>query len=99
MPRLLQRVTRFHMLQWTLVFVKFLANLNSIEAAKFSKNLPPPLIPRKVMFAPPDYSSLELSPDGQWLSWIAYVNDTPNVWLRNIPNGKPFQLTSESGRG
>jgi len=60
---------------------------------------PPKLIPRADIFSPPDFSQLSLSADGRWLSWISYTKNTPNVWLRMLPDGHPFQLTSETGRG
>ena len=40
-----------------------------------------PLIPRAALFGNPVKSGAQLSPDGQWLSWLAPVNGVMNVWV------------------
>ena len=40
-----------------------------------------PLIPRESLFGNPTRASGEISPDGQWLSWLAPSNGVLNVWL------------------
>ena len=46
---------------------------NAIEAA--------PLIPRENLYGNPTRASGEISPDGQWLAWLAPSNGVLNVWL------------------
>uniref|UniRef100_A0A915J3C2 Peptidase S9 prolyl oligopeptidase catalytic domain-containing protein n=1 Tax=Romanomermis culicivorax TaxID=13658 RepID=A0A915J3C2_ROMCU len=60
---------------------------------------PPPIIPRKVIFADPDYASVRLSPDGKWLAWVAPYDNVPNIWGKDLPDGEPRTLTKERGRG
>lgn len=59
----------------------------------------PPLIPRSIIFSDPDYSSVRLSPDGKWLTWISAFENVPNIWAKQMPDGKEFCLTKEKGRG
>lgn len=46
-----------------------------------------PLIPRAALFGNPVKAGAQLSPDGQWLSWMAPVNGVMNVWV--APASKP----------
>ena len=46
-----------------------------------------PLIPRSALFGNPVKSAAQLSPDGNWLSWMAPVNGVMNVWV--APADKP----------
>ncbi|NCT84176.1 MAG: S9 family peptidase [Comamonadaceae bacterium] len=46
-----------------------------------------PLIPRAALFGNPVKAGAQLSPDGQWLSWMAPVNGVMNVWV--APAAKP----------
>ncbi|MEO6276408.1 TolB family protein, partial [Roseateles sp.] len=46
-----------------------------------------PLIPRTALFGNPVKAGAQLSPDGQWLSWMAPVNGVMNVWV--APADKP----------
>jgi dipeptidyl aminopeptidase/acylaminoacyl peptidase len=39
----------------------------------------PPLIPRAAIFGNPDRVSVQLSPDGRWLAWLAPANGVLNV--------------------
>ena len=43
---------------------------------------PTALIPRKHLFANPARASMSISPDGQWLSWMAPVNGV--IWASSI---------------
>ncbi|MXP47214.1 alpha/beta fold hydrolase [Altererythrobacter luteolus] len=40
-----------------------------------------PLIPREDLFGNPTRASGQLSPDGQWLSWLAPKDGVLNVWI------------------
>ena len=40
-----------------------------------------PLIPRDVLFSDPDRTSVQISPDGRWISFLAPSNGVLNVWV------------------
>ena len=40
-----------------------------------------PLIPREALFGNPTKAQGQLSPDGQWLSWLAPKDGVLNIWL------------------
>ena len=40
-----------------------------------------PLIPRTVLFGNPDRASVQLSPDGAHLAWLAPLDGVLNVWV------------------
>lgn len=59
-----------------------------------------PLIPRKILFGNPDKTSLKISPDGKYLSFIAPVAGVLNVWV--APAAEPTAatvVTQDTGRG
>ncbi len=59
-----------------------------------------PLIPRDVLFGNPQRASVQISPDGQYLSYLAPVEDVLNVWV--APVGQPDAakpITRDQGRG
>ena len=45
-----------------------------------------PLIPREALFGNPTRSSGRISPDGQWLSWLAPRDGVMNVWVAPAAN-------------
>jgi dipeptidyl aminopeptidase/acylaminoacyl peptidase len=59
-----------------------------------------PLIERKRFFSNPDKTSINISPDGELLSWLAPVDGVLNVWIAsrdNLSNAHP--VTKDMGRG
>jgi len=59
-----------------------------------------PLIPRQLLFGNPDRASVQLSPDGAQLSWIAPLDGVLNVWV--APRDDPAvarPITHDTGRG
>lgn len=59
----------------------------------------PPLIERAKFFGNPSRVQGRLSPDGQWLSWIAPSNGVLNVWVAPASNPAEARvLTKESKR-
>jgi hypothetical protein len=40
-----------------------------------------PLIPRDALFGNPTRAGGKISPDGQWLSWLAPHDGVMNVWI------------------
>jgi dipeptidyl aminopeptidase/acylaminoacyl peptidase len=60
----------------------------------------PPLVPRDVFFGNPDKASVQLSPDGKQVSYLAPVNGVLNVWVGPADNpdaAKP--VTKDTHRG
>jgi dipeptidyl aminopeptidase/acylaminoacyl peptidase len=58
----------------------------------------PPIIPRKVLFGNPQKMSVQISPDGKMLSYLAPVNGVRNVWVRTIGKTDDRAITSEKKR-
>jgi dipeptidyl aminopeptidase/acylaminoacyl peptidase len=59
-----------------------------------------PLIPRQVLFGNPDRTNVRLSPDGQYLSWLAPVDGVLNLWLAPRGDlGAARPVTHDTGRG
>jgi dipeptidyl aminopeptidase/acylaminoacyl peptidase len=55
-----------------------------------------PLIPRRTLFDNPTFFDAKLSPDGQWLSWLAPVDGVLNIWVSPIDrfeDGQPVTRT------
>ena len=42
------------------------------------------LIPREVLFGDPERTSVQISPDGKWLSWLAPSQGLLNVWVAPV---------------
>ncbi len=60
----------------------------------------PALIPRAHFFANPSRAALSISPDGQWLAWLAGGQGVMNIWA--APADRPDQarqITSDQRRG
>jgi len=61
---------------------------------------PPRLIPRRLLFGNPERASVQISPDGRQLGWLAPVDGVLNVWV--APAGDPAAarvVTQEARRG
>jgi len=59
-----------------------------------------PLISRDILFGNPDKASVQVSPDGQYLSFLAPVNNVLNVWV--VPADAPEKaepVTRDTLRG
>ena len=48
----------------------------------------PPLIDRKLFFGEVEISGAQISPDGQWLSFLKPYKGTRNIWVKKA--GEPF---------
>ncbi|TCP97433.1 dipeptidyl aminopeptidase/acylaminoacyl peptidase [Sphingomonas sp. PP-F2F-A104-K0414] len=60
----------------------------------------PPLIPRRDIFGNPERSGAGISPDGEWLCWIAPVSGVMNLWI--APRDRPdnaMPITDDTNRG
>ncbi len=61
---------------------------------------PTKLIPRHVLFGNPDRASVQLSPDGKQISFIAPVNGVLNVWVGPADNPSAAKaVTNDTHRG
>jgi dipeptidyl aminopeptidase/acylaminoacyl peptidase len=59
-----------------------------------------PLIPRKVLFGDPDRASVQISPDGKHLAWLAPLDGVLNVWVAPRDDlGAARPVTHDMGRG
>ncbi len=59
-----------------------------------------PIIPRKLLFGNPDRASVQISPDGRHLSWLASRDGVLNVWVaprEDVSAARP--VTHDTGRG
>ena len=60
----------------------------------------PPLIDRELFFGNPEITGAQISPDGQFISFIKPYKDTRNVWVKKA--GEPFSagklLTADTKR-
>ncbi|WAL61587.1 S9 family peptidase [Thermocoleostomius sinensis] len=60
----------------------------------------PPLIPREILFGNPERTQPRLSPDGQYLAYIAPdESNVLQVWLQTIGQADNCQLTADKKRG
>lgn len=59
-----------------------------------------PLISRDALFGNPERSGVQISPDGQYLSWVAPLDGVMNIWVApaNDP-GKARTVTTDKARG
>ena len=58
-----------------------------------------PLIPRAASFGNPSRYQARVSPDGQWLTWLAPFEGVLNVWLAPADDiGAAAPLTRRAGR-
>ncbi|KZB98721.1 Prolyl tripeptidyl peptidase [Methylobacterium radiotolerans] len=58
------------------------------------------LIPRRILFGNPERAFRQISPDGEWLTWVAPANGVMNIFIapRATPD-RARQLTFDQGRG
>src|ERR1043166_4452742 len=77
-----------------------LALLLSLVSATTLAAAPPRLIPRALLFANPERSLPELSPDGKRIAWLAPDDHgVLNVWVQPVSGAeKPRLLTAERER-
>jgi dipeptidyl aminopeptidase/acylaminoacyl peptidase len=62
--------------------------------------LPPPLIPREVLFGNPERVSPRISPDGRWLAWIAPDREVLNLWVAPVGDiDRARVVTDDRDRG
>src|SRR5690625_2363673 len=58
------------------------------------------LISRDALFGNPERASVQVSPDGQYLSWLAPKDGVLNIWVAPASEGQDAQVvTADSARG
>lgn len=58
------------------------------------------LIPRESLFGNPERMNVQISPDGRYLSWVAPLNGTLNVWVAPADAlDKAKAITQDTARG
>ena len=58
------------------------------------------LIPRDALFGNPERANVQLSPDGRYLSWVAPLEGTLNVWVAPADDlGQARAVTRDTARG
>src|SRR5215813_1733015 len=66
----------------------------ALEAATRTE---PALIPRGVLFASPDRSTVRISPDGRRVAFMAPLDDVLNLWVADVDLG-PFVVWLHNNR-
>jgi dipeptidyl aminopeptidase/acylaminoacyl peptidase len=58
------------------------------------------LIPREALFGNPERANVQMSPDGRYLSWVAPLDGTLNVWIAPADDLSAAKaVTRDTGRG
>ena len=55
-----------------------------------------PLIPRDALYGNPSRSSAQISPDGQWLGWMAPQDGVMNVWIAPVADPGAARLMTHA---
>jgi dipeptidyl aminopeptidase/acylaminoacyl peptidase len=73
---------------------------NSPATATAEARVEAELIPRELIFGNPTYSSVQVSPDGEMISYLAPVDGVMNIWVAPAGNVEAARaITSDTGRG
>ncbi len=57
------------------------------------------IIPIKVLFGNPDRVNPKISPDGEFIAFLAPEQNVLNIWLRDQKTKEEYPITHDSGRG
>ncbi|MBZ0199340.1 MAG: S9 family peptidase [Ignavibacteriaceae bacterium] len=78
-----------------ILFFIFFAALCSSTFAQL-----PPLIEREVFFGDPEISGSQISPDGQYISFLKPFNNIRNIWVKKVtePFEKAKPITADESR-
>ena len=76
------------------LLVGFAGSTLGTGSAVRSRELPP-LIPREVLFGNPQITSVNLSPDGRWISYLAPHKGVLNLWVRDLDGQAPARVITQ----
>ena len=76
------------------LLVGFAGSTLGTGSAVRSRELPP-LIPREVLFGNPQITSVNLSPDGRWISYLAPHQGVLNLWVRDLDGQAPARVITQ----
>ena len=76
------------------LLVGFAGSTLGTASAVRSRELPP-LIPREVLFGNPQITSVNLSPDGRWISYLAPHQGVLNLWVRDLDGQAPARVITQ----
>lgn len=62
------------------------AGASALAGPAAAQNSLPVLIPRRVLFAPPERARVTISPDGTKIAFLAPLNGVQNVWVAPLDN-------------
>lgn len=57
-----------------------------------------PLIPRDTLFGNPERAGVQISPNGQWISYLAPLDGVLNVWVMPVDGGEARSVTDSTDR-
>lgn len=59
----------------------------------------PPIIDREILFGNPEIAGAQLSPDGEWMSFMKPLEEVRNIWIKKadepFENAKPITASKE----
>ena len=58
-----------------------------------------PLVSRDLLFGNPDKASVQISPDGKYLSFLAPVNNVLNVWVGPVEDPEKAEPVTKDTNG
>ena len=80
----------------TLTLASF--SMMTIPAANAQESDSSSLIPREVLFGNPERTSVQISPDGKYIGYIAPHEGVLNIWVQSVDGSDPRALTSFTDR-
>lgn len=82
----------------TRLAVVFFALVNMFSLTASAQQ--PPLIDREVLFGNPELSNSQISPDGEWVSFMKPYENTQNVWVKRVDDSfdRAKLITAETRR-
>ncbi len=82
--------------------VKDASTTVSAAAEKVTKTMnenQPPIIDREILFGNPEIAGAQLSPDGEWMSFMKPLDDVRNIWIKKadepFDNARPLTASEK----
>lgn len=86
--------------EWILIGAVTIASFGLMPSSTDAQSHDIPLIPREILFGNPDRSSVQLSPNGERIAWLAPRDGVMNIWVaspEDIAYARP--VTNDRHRG